>query len=297
MHRSKGNYLYSNGVCSVAILIAVNLFFLIASGFNVISTANTGIAVTPPQATAGRVDILSAIPSYTPGPNNTVDIITNEAILPGGSIPLNKPSVNQKEPPRILIYHTHTAEAYLMDEEERKAVTTVNRTNNTAKSVCAAGVAFSNELLRLGVDTVHNTSNNEREGYNSSYTLSRNNVKSDIKKYGNFTAYFDVHRDAYIKGTDPTVTVNGKECAKIMIVLGKRSPYYEKNLALSEKIKERLDSYHPDLCIKILKVDATYNQDLDDNFILVEIGNNGVTVEEAQNAAGLFAKAVAEVLL
>ena len=302
MYKPKGNYLYSNSTYSIAILIAVNLIFLVASGFNVISVAGTGIISTPSTGIIDKVDILSTLPSSdTTTQGGSVDILTNEAISSDGNIPLNKPTVNQTvnqaKAPSVLIYHTHTAEAYLKDENERKAVSLVGRTVNPSLSVCAAGVTLSDKLASLGVSTVHNTSNNEKNGYNSSYSMSRANVKADIKKYGKFTVYIDVHRDAYIKGVEPTVNVNGVQSARIMIVLGKKSPHYEKNLALSEAIKAELDKIHPELCIKILKVDATYNQDLDDNFILVEIGNNGVTVEEAQNASEFLALAIANVLL
>ena len=298
MCKPRGNYLYSNSTYSIVILIAVNLIFLVASGFNVISIADTSIITTPNTSIIDKVDILSTLPSSgVTSQGGSVNILTNEAISSGGNIPLNKPTVNQKEKPRVLIYHTHTAEAYLKDEAERKSVSLVGRTTNPSLSVCTAGVTLTNKLTSLGVNAVHNTSNNEKNGYNSSYSMSRANVKDDIKKYGKFTAYIDVHRDAYIKGVAPTVNINGIQSARIMIVLGKKSPHYEKNLALSEAIKAELDKIHPELCIKILKVDATYNQDLDDNFILVEIGNNGVTVEEAQNASEFLASAIANVLL
>lgn len=197
---------------------------------------------------------------------------------------------------RILIYHTHTNEAYLTSEAERN-VKLASRSSDAAYTVLAVGSALQDSFAKLGIDSDHDTSNNEAQGYSKAYTMSRISVADMIEANGEYEVYLDVHRDAYASGTTPTVTINGESVARVMLVIGGRSPHAEQNHAFAQRVMERLNKIHPQLCEKVLYVQSSkYNNIEADNCAIVEIGDNNVTVEEASRAATYVALAVSMVI-
>ena len=82
--------------------------------------------------------------------------------------------------------------------------------------------------------------------------------------------------------------------AKVMFVVGTQAPDYKNNLALAEKMMELLNEIHPQLCERVLEVDTNYNQNISDHALLIEVGDNAVTAEEASRAAEYVAQALAE---
>lgn len=197
---------------------------------------------------------------------------------------------------RILIYHTHTNEAYLTSEEERN-VKLASRSSDAAFTVQAVGSAMQDSFAKLGIDSDHDTSNNEAQGYSKAYTMSHISVADMIEANGEYAVYLDVHRDAYASGTAPTVTINGESVARVMLVIGGRSSHAEQNHAFAQRVMERLNKIHPQLCEKVLYVQSSkYNNIEADNCAIVEIGDNNVTVEEASRAAAYVALAVSMVI-
>ena len=60
---------------------------------------------------------------------------------------------------------------------------------------------------------------------------------------------------------------------------------------------EELNKIHPQLCEKVLYVQSSrYNMIESDNCMIVEVGDNNVTVQEACRAAEYVAEAVSKVL-
>lgn len=195
---------------------------------------------------------------------------------------------------KVLIYHTHTNEAYLKNEQERIQQLYASRTNDREYTVVKAGNAMTDALEKYGISVDHDTSNNEENGYNRSYATSMNNITSMTKKNGKYSLYIDLHRDSYTKNVDSTVTIDGVKVAKVMFVVGTQAPDYKKNLALAEKMMELLNEIHPQLCERVLEVNTHYNQNISDHALLIEVGDNAVTAEEASRAAEYVAQALAE---
>lgn len=197
---------------------------------------------------------------------------------------------------RILIYHTHTNEAYLASEAERN-IKLAGRSSDELLTVCAVGSAMQDGFAALGIDSDHDTSNNEAQGYSKAYTMSYKSVSNMIEANGEYAAYLDIHRDAYISGTVPTVTINGESVARVMLVVGGRSPHAEQNHAFAQRVMEKLNKIHPQLCEKVLYVQSSrYNNIEADYCTIIEIGDNNVTVEEASRAANYVALAVSMVI-
>ena len=197
---------------------------------------------------------------------------------------------------KILIYHTHTNEAYLESDESR-FINLASRSQNAAFTVQEVGKALKNEFAVLGIDSDHDTTNNEAQGYKMAYKMSYASVDTMIEQNGDYIAYLDVHRDAYIANTVPTVTINGESVARIMLVVGGQSPHAEQNHAFARAIMEELNKIHPQLCEKVLYVQSSkYNRIEADNCVIVEVGDNNVTVSEACRAAHYVALAISKVL-
>lgn len=120
--------------------------------------------------------------------------------------------------------------------------------------------------------------------------------------------FIDLHRDSY--GRDPEkaadyITVNGKESARIMFVVGTgegatgagfdEMPDFQSNFALAKAISEYLSSIHPELARNIRVKVGRYNQHVSSHCLLAEIGHNANTLEQAMNAVEFLAEAIANV--
>ena len=122
-------------------------------------------------------------------------------------------------------------------------------------------------------------------------------INSNIQANGEYTVYIDLHRDAYAQNTIPTVEIDGKSVAKVMLVVGGKSSNTEKNREFANKVAQELKAIHPSLCEKVLfATQSKYNQEYADRCLLIEVGDNAVTVEEACNASEYVALAIGRVL-
>ena len=99
----------------------------------------------------------------------------------------------------------------------------------------------------------------------------------------------------------PITTVGGETCAQIKLTVG--SPWssgegenWERNLALALKLRKSLNETYVNLCRPVSLEGTTYNQELAPFSLLVEIGSEGNSLEEAMCAADALGKTLAEVI-
>ena len=97
--------------------------------------------------------------------------------------------------------------------------------------------------------------------------------------------------------TKPTVTVNGKKAAQIMIISGcddgtMNMPDFFENLRFAAALANEMQTLYPGLCRPVLFDYRKYNMDLSTGLLLIEIGSTGNTLEEAQYSAELLANAI-----
>lgn len=124
--------------------------------------------------------------------------------------------------PQVLIYHTHTSEAYMDEDVDYFYESFYSRTDNNDFNVVAVGDAIADVLNKRGIKTIHDTTVHDTS-YNGSYDRSAHTVQSNMEKYDDIKVVLDIHRDAI--GTDeckvkPTFEFNGKKGAQIMILSG-----------------------------------------------------------------------------
>ena len=119
------------------------------------------------------------------------------------------------------------------------------------------------------------------------------------EKYPDMDLYIDVHRDAanVEENQDDVVVIDGKRCARLMFVVGKGEKYdektdFESNYALASAISEKLEAIQSGFTRDIRVKTGRYNQHISDMCLLVEVGHNANTLEEAENSMPYLAQAI-----
>lgn len=220
----------------------------------------------------------------------------------GTSITLQK----NTEEPQVLIVHTHTTESYLTYDAGFYNPSDVDRTKDMSRNICAAGAAVAKALEDAGIAAIHDTTIHDNPQYTGAYGRSEQTVKALLKKHPSIKVVLDVHRDAILPDdtthVKPTATVNGKKAAQIMVVAGVVStdalphPNWQKNFSFALQLQKKLANNYPDLMRPLYIVASRYNQHLSPGYLLVEIGSDVNTVEEAVYSGQLLGKTLAELL-
>ncbi len=206
--------------------------------------------------------------------------------------------------PQILLYHTHTQEAYRQIKGEEYIEVGSWRTAQHEASIVAVGAALKKELEEYGYTVLHDKTNHEPPALNTAYTRSLKTMESYVKEYPSVSVFIDVHRDAYgniEKGSKDYVVVNGTECARVMFVVGTgeqhdNKPNYESNYKLALAVTNQLESIKKGFTRPIRVKTGRYNQHVSDMCLLIEVGHNANALEQAVNSMRYVALALSRVL-
>lgn len=198
--------------------------------------------------------------------------------------------------PQVLIYHTHTTEAYAGD----------TRTTDKTRSVCAVGDEIAQQLQNAGINVLNDTTYHDYPAYDGSYDRSKVTVQNYLKKYPGIQVTLDIHRDAMHRsdGTKlkPTVVINGKKAAQIMIISGCDDtgslgfPNWECNLRLALRFQQEISKDYSGLARPLSFCPRRYNENLTKGSLLIEVGTEVNTLDEAKYSGTLVGKALAKVL-
>ena len=204
------------------------------------------------------------------------------------------------EKPSVLIYHTHTHEAYEQVSDDPYEALEAWRTNDADHSVVRVGEELKRQLERLGFEAVHDVTDHEGSELSTAYTRSL----VTLERYDRaFDLYIDLHRDAYVDGTEESATLrSGERAAQLMMLIGNgigfdEKPYYEQNYAFAKALERRINDAEPGLCKPVLVKDGRYNQHIGVFSILVEVGHNRNTLREALNAVPMLAEALRSLMI
>ena len=134
-------------------------------------------------------------------PNNipTTDTFTVEIIRDEPIHPVSR---------RVLIYHTHTYEAYEPDPEHAYQPTEKWRTADPANNMIAVGKALASCLEALGIDVVHDVTTFELPSLDSAYERSLAMLQQRQATGETYDLYLDLHRDAIASSSSIKRTVN-----------------------------------------------------------------------------------------
>jgi len=185
----------------------------------------------------------------------------------------------------VGIYHTHNSESYTGDGGEDHA-------KDGQGEILKIGEVIAAKLNENGIRTVHSRTDHEQGDFNTAYSRSYETVMALLEQYPSMQLLFDIHRDGRVPGmAKSTVKVNGRDSAQIMIVIGQKNPDWEKNEQFAQELIALAENKYPGLIrTKVYHAaDARYNQHLTQWALLLEIGSQLNTLEEAVVAAEAFA--------
>ena len=187
----------------------------------------------------------------------------------------NKEEVISKISPTVYLYNTHDDEKY---------------SDNT--TIYDATKLLNSNLKKLGINVIQEElkpSDFLITGL-SNYAITKTFVENAKANNKNISYYIDIHRDSV---DNTTITINNKKYAKIMFVLGLENKNYEKNKLVMKKMNDYLNKYYPGISRGIYEkkgsgVNGIYNQDIDENVILIEIGGIKNNLEEVNNSTEII---------
>ncbi len=208
--------------------------------------------------------------------------------------------------PQVLILHTHATESYLRHNEDYYTNTDSSRTTDNEYNMVALGKIITDRLNNAGIVTLHDTTQHDYPSYNESYSRSAKTICNYTQKYPSLKIVIDLHRDAIAANdTDKvkvTTEINGKKAAQIMLVMGSQSggvtnfPNWKENLKLATKLQQTTETMYPSLARSIHFMPKNYNESLTTGSLLIEIGTDGNTFNEAKYSAELLSDALISLL-
>ena len=204
--------------------------------------------------------------------------------------------------PVVLIYHTHTTEAYRQTNDCTYRESGDFRTKEQDKNIVAVGEKLKSQLESLGFIVYHNVTDHEPPKLATSYDRSVVTMEKYKNEY-NVDIFIDLHRDAASveKNSNDVVIIDGKRCARLMFVVGKGTKYqvkpdFSSNFKLASLITDNLEDVASGLTRDVRVKDGRYNQHLSSMSLLVEVGHNANTLEEAMNSVYYLASAISSVV-
>lgn len=201
------------------------------------------------------------------------------------------------EEPQILVYHTHGTEAYI---DSKKGV--------EADTVVGMGDILCEELTKRGFSVLHDRTTydyvNGKDNRNYAYTTARPQIETLLEEYPSIEVILDIHRDS---GAARKTTIDGKDTAQIMLFNGLcrnadgpisylQNPYLDDTLAFSLQLNLLGKERYPGLMYKLYLKNYRYNMHFTGHCMLVELGTQNNTVEEAQNGVRHLAELLYELL-
>lgn len=211
------------------------------------------------------------------------------------TIPVSK--IEIKKEPLIYIYNTHQTEEYassnILEFTIKPTVTIAN--------YILEDIFNSNSYQTLVEErSVKDILNKNNWKYSNSYKASRILLEDTKNSHQTLKYYIDLHRDS-LKKERTTITINDKDYAKLLFIVGLDNPTYNDNLTFTTEINNCLNLKYPNLSKGIYKksgagVNGIYNQDFSPYVILLEIGGYENTITEVLNSSTAFSECFMEVI-
>ncbi len=195
----------------------------------------------------------------------------------------------------ILIVHSHATESFMQENRDYYTSSDKSRSTDNSKNMVAVGEVLAKKLNNAGIKTIHSDTLHDYPDYNYSYTNSSKTVEQCLKENPGIKIVLDMHRDAVGGSPDKvkvTTKIGGKQAAQVMLVMGTDYKDYKENLKLAVHFQQTLEILYPGLARSISLVPYEYNQSLHKGSMLIEIGTDANTLEEAKYSAELVGDAL-----
>lgn len=187
---------------------------------------------------------------------------------------------------KVYLYNTHDLEQYK------------DFIQNIKINVGDASLLLSNNLKSIGIDVIvekQKVSDLTNNVLSKSFDISKILIENIIQNE-NIDLFIDLHRDDEKKEVT-TLELNGKKYAKVKFVVGRKNKNYMLNYNLTELINRKIKEKYPDLTRGIVLNDNyTYNQELSEKIIFINIGGYENDIVEVKNTIDLLGPIIKEVL-
>lgn len=194
------------------------------------------------------------------------------------------------EEPQILIYHSHSQEEFA-DSRPGVQEDTIVGVGEYLAQVLTEQYGYSVYHDKTTYDVVDGVVDR-----NEAYNCAAEGVEAILEKYPSIEVILDIHRDGVNEDVHLVTEINGKPTAQIMFVNGisktslqgeisyLENPYIEDNLAFSLMMQLKAEAYYPDFARRIMVKAYRYNMHFRPRTLLVEVGAQTNTLQEAKNA-------------
>ncbi len=129
-----------------------------------------------------------------------------------------------------------------------------------------------------------------------SYANSRNTASDLLTRYPKARLLIDLHRDSGPAKTATTLSIDGEATAKLLLVVGSDAtmnhPNWRRNWETAKAVGAAIDSVDDGILRAVRVQKGRYNQHLTKNAILLEVGTELNTLDEAYRGVEVFAEAV-----
>ena len=184
--------------------------------------------------------------------------------------------------PQILIYHTHSQEAY--------------KDSGPGQTVVGIGDYLTRLLEAKGYNVYHDKSvydlKNGQLDRSKAYNYALDGITNILQQNPSIEVVLDIHRDGVGENLHLVTQVDGRDTAQIMFFNGLsqtpegpieylQNPYREDNLAFSLQMQLGAAAYYPGFTRKIYLKGLRYNEHLRPKSSLIEVGAQTNTYEEA----------------
>lgn len=232
--------------------------------------------------------------------NRTHKKVNIKSILENGA----NLSIKNKEEPTVLIYHSHTCESYLTLDENYWYKGFTARSEDSSENVVRVGTAICEQLEKAGINVIHDTSIYDSD-YPNAYKTAGKGIDKILKKYPSIKIAIDIHRDAVDSGNvkyKPVTEIAGKRAAQLMIITGCEEDYitdfpnWKENLKFALCLQQKCESMYPTLMRPVYFADRRYNMYKLYNSVLIEMGSDGNTLEQAVYSGKMLGNALASLI-
>lgn len=200
--------------------------------------------------------------------------------------------------PQILIYHTHSQEAYADSIP-----------GDASQTVVGVGDYLAQILTeKYGFSVLHHKGAYDVGDRDHAYAKAGPALEQILAENPGIEVVIDLHRDGVREDTHLVTEIDGKKTAQIMFFNGLSrttgmgdiaylyNPYLTDNLAVSFQMQLAAAEYYPGFTRKIYLKGYRYNMHYCPKTLLIEVGAQTNTVQEARNAMEPLADVLHKVL-